>query len=90
MGRKTDLPKGTVTHWRPPDESCGNCRFVFSWVVEGIDKKTTMEAFQCHRYPPTVGFDAIGLSSSPRYPEVESMSWCGEWDSREGEKQCHL
>ena len=82
MSRKTELPVGTVTHWKPSDESCGNCKFCLSWIVS-MKPATNAEIFECRRYPPTVIFDSGGFTLKPRYPLVESIAWCGEWKPRQ-------
>jgi len=69
-------------------ESCGNCRYFM--VVEN-DRTQDF----CRRYPPDqflidqpasplVGGAPGGKSVITRWPIVNAIQWCGEWEAADG------
>jgi|WetSurMetagenome_2_1015567.scaffolds.fasta_scaffold91005_1 hypothetical protein len=71
IGRETKLVVGTVTHGRPKDECCSNCKFCLSFVECGFNgfrkSSNNIEVFFCHREPPKI----IDSYHQPTCPCVE-------------------
>ena len=61
---------------QPPQQNCGNCRF--------LDDNYKDETPRCHRYPPQVShYENLIGKVFWDFPEVHKGDWCGEWQPNE-------
>ena len=57
--------------------ACENCKF-WSFEAGFGDHKFG----DCHRYPPTVIWDADDGEHTTAFPETGMNQWCGEWGAK--------